>query len=204
MAGTDSDRDMLVRAAREGRPDARGALLAAHRNYLRLIARTAIGGALRAKADASDIVQETLLRAHAAFDGFRGGTAAEFLAWLRRILARQIADAARRYVDNEGRRIARERPLDEAVDRSSRAFDDLLAATGTSPSAGAAEAERALLLADALARLPADSRDVIVFRSLEELEWSEVGARMGRTPDAVRMLWVRALRALGRQLGGTE
>ena len=52
------------------------------------------------------------------------------------------------------------------------------------------------MLADVLARLPADHREVIILRTLEGLPHEEVARRMGRTPGAVRMLWVRALAGL--------
>ncbi len=54
-------------------------------------------------------------------------------------------------------------------------------------------------MADHLARLPADYREVIVLRNLEGLAFAEVARRMGRTPGAVRVLWVRAVDQL-RQL----
>ena len=54
-------------------------------------------------------------------------------------------------------------------------------------------------MADRMARLPAHYRDVIVLRNLEGLSFDEVASRMGRTPGAVRLLWLRALEKL-RQL----
>jgi RNA polymerase sigma-70 factor, ECF subfamily len=56
--------------------------------------------------------------------------------------------------------------------------------------------EQQVLLADALERLPADYREVIILRNLEDLSYDEIAQRMGRTPGAVRMLWVRALAQL--------
>src|SRR5262249_34743695 len=45
---------------------------------------------------ASALVHQTLLQAHHKRDQFRGQTGAEFRAWPRTILARLLADAARR------------------------------------------------------------------------------------------------------------
>jgi RNA polymerase sigma-70 factor (ECF subfamily) len=53
-----------------------------------------------------------------------------------------------------------------------------------------------VVLADALADLSDDHREVIVLRSLEERDWNEVARRMGRTTGAVRLLWTRALKQL--------
>ena len=63
-----------------------------------------------------------------------------------------------------------------------------------------ARGERALLLAEALARLPEDYREVIVLRHLEGLGFAEVGLRMERSEDSVKNLWVRALARLRRTL----
>ena len=53
-----------------------------------------------------------------------------------------------------------------------------------------------MVLADALAELSADYREVIVLRTLEGRGWDEVAQAMGRSPDAVRVLWARALKKL--------
>jgi RNA polymerase sigma-70 factor (ECF subfamily) len=53
-----------------------------------------------------------------------------------------------------------------------------------------------VVLADVLADLSADSREVIILRSIEERDWNEVASKMGRSPGAVRLLWARALKRL--------
>ena len=186
----------MIRAAQQRDSDGLDRLLAAYRNYLRLLAATWIDRSLRAKADPSDVVQDTLLRAHQHFADFRGRTEAELVAWLRKILARTLAVLTRRYRHVEARRISRERSLDHALDRSSLALGSLLAAAGSSPSAALQRRERSVILADALADLSDDHRRVIVLRNLEERAWPEIAARLDRSPDAARLLWIRALKQL--------
>jgi RNA polymerase sigma-70 factor (ECF subfamily) len=67
------------------------------RQYLSLLARAQLGAQYRGKLDSSDIVQQTLLDAHEKLDQFAGSTTAELAAWLRQILARNLADVFRAY-----------------------------------------------------------------------------------------------------------
>ena len=64
--------DRLIEEARRRDDAARRRLLELYRNYLRLAARSLIGGALRIKLDPSDLVQETFLKAHRNFARFCG------------------------------------------------------------------------------------------------------------------------------------
>ena len=91
-----ADLDGLLRLARNGDARALGRLLEMYRGYLKLLARLQIDRRLRGKADASDLVQETCLRAHHGFREFRGTTEPELLAWLRQILASRVLDLLRR------------------------------------------------------------------------------------------------------------
>jgi RNA polymerase sigma-70 factor (ECF subfamily) len=189
-----------IRLAREGQREALAQILDAYRNYLRLIAATCFERQLRGKADPSDVVQDALVKVHANFHEFRGATERDLLAWMRAILARLLTDLHRRFEGAE-RQVGRERSLEDVVDRSSLVLEGLLANRQESPSSRARQREQSVLLADALARLGPNDREVITLRNLLELEWEEVARRMGRSADAVRMLWTRAVRRLGDQLG---
>jgi RNA polymerase sigma-70 factor (ECF subfamily) len=82
------------------------------------------------------------------------------------------------------------------VEHSSALLGNLLAAPGPSPSQSAQRRELGVVLADALAEMSDDYRQVLLLRSIEERDWDEVARCMGRTPGAVRMLWARALKEL--------
>jgi RNA polymerase sigma-70 factor (ECF subfamily) len=196
MGHHDSGIDRLIEDARQAEPGALDRLLESYRNYLRLVARAGIDPALRGKADPSDLVQETLLKAHLHFDRFQGRTEPELAAWLRQILARNLADLARRYRAAGTRGVSREHSLEDLFHPSSHAFGSLLVPNGHSPSQSAQRRELGVVLVDALAKLTADYREVIVLRTLEARAWEEVAQAMGRSPDAVRVLWARALKKL--------
>lgn len=181
-----------IQLAREGRAEALSTLLETYRNYLRLMAAMCLDGKVKAKADPSDIVQETLLRAHENFPQFRGTTEREWIAWVRRILARNVAQLQRRF-SLATRRISRERSLEESMDRSSQMLRNLALSHEPSPSHEAQQRELSVVLADALARLEPEERDLVMLRNLKELDWNEIATRTGRSADAARMLWTRAL-----------
>src|SRR5262245_41468384 len=195
MAESGSVVSRLLREARRSRAGALDQLLEAFRTYLRLLARTGIAASLRGKAGPSDLVQEALLKAHRHFAQFRGRSEAELAGWLRQVLANSLADLVRRYQATEARQVGRERSLEELLNASA-ALDRLLGAGGRSPSESAERREMGVVLADALAELSDDHREVRVLPSLEEREWEAVARRMGRSEGAVRMLWARALRQL--------
>jgi RNA polymerase sigma-70 factor (ECF subfamily) len=94
--------------------------------------------------------------------------------------------------------VRRQEPLDVLLDRSSREVQQALAAPVSSPSAHAVRREQSVLLADALQTLPPDYREVFVLRILEHVPVEEIARRMGRSVNAVRKLWTRAMLALER------
>jgi RNA polymerase sigma-70 factor (ECF subfamily) len=196
------DPAVLLDEARAGSEIATGQLLESYTTYLTLLARVQIGRRLQGKADAGDLVQETFLEAHRQMRNFRGTTEAELLAWLRRILAGQIALMLRRYLGTKGRDVKLERELAVQLDQSSQAMDAGLAATYSTPSQHASRREQAAILAEALDQLSSDYREVIVLRHIEGLSFPDVAARMGRTEDSVQKLWVRSLAKLRAALGG--
>src|SRR5262245_12434857 len=190
-----------IRLAREGQGEALAEILEAYRNYLRLIASTCFERELRGKADPSDVVQEALVKVHQNFHQFRGATERELLGWMRAIVARLLTDLHRRFLTGPEHAVGRERSIEEVLTRSSLILEGAFAARDDSPSARASNRERSVVLADALAQLDPDDREVITLRTLLGLPWDDVAARMDRSPDAVRMLWTRSVRRLGDVLG---
>lgn len=192
----------LIQRCRKGDSAAREDLFGRFRHYLWLLAQAQLGKRLRAKCDASDIVQQTMLEAHKDFSQFAGQREGELMAWLRQILAHNLFNENRRFAAQQ-RDAAREVSIDQlvaGVDQSSMILGRCLVADIDRPSQAAAKREAALHVADLLARLPEDYRTVILLRVFEGMSSEEVAERMERSPGAVRMLQLRALTALKAEM----
>ncbi len=169
------------------------------RSYLCLIARLELGPRRRQKIDPSDVVQQTLLEAHASMAGFKGGDAAQQAAWLRRILARNLLDAARDQKRLK-RDAGRERSLDEALEESSARLGKLLAVDQPSPSDIASRDEELVRLAEALSALPGDAQEALVLRYCEGASLVEVGERLGVSRKVAARLLREGHEALRQKL----
>ena len=183
------------------RPPAGTPDLEPFRPDLRLLARLHLPAQLRGRCDSSDVVQQTLLKAVQAIDDFRGAGRAQTAAWLRRILANELADALRRET-REKRDLGRERSPEAAVEQSSARLEAFLAADQTSPSEQAERNEQLLRLTAAVEALPEAQREAVVRHHLRRQPLDEVAATMGRSPAAVAGLLKRGLRQLRELLRG--
>jgi RNA polymerase sigma-70 factor (ECF subfamily) len=184
------------------RDDADGGL-ERFRSYLLLLARVRLNPLVRAKVGASDVVQQTLLEAHRDRAQLRGHTVGEQAAWLRHILARNLANVLRD-LRRDKRDVARERPLQAALDESASRLEVWLAAEQSSPSQQVERHERAVRLAEALAALPESQREAVVLRHWNGCSLVEIGKRLGCTTAAVTGLLHRGLRNLRKQLHDLE
>jgi RNA polymerase sigma-70 factor (ECF subfamily) len=196
----------LVDDARGGDVSSIGVLLQQYRNYLMVLASTQLEARLQPRVSPSDVVQETMLRAHKNFGQFRGGTEGELLAWLRQILVNNLAKFVEQHMLAARRDVRREvsiERLGKALEKSTIQLAALLPAASKSPSMAVQQLEEAVQLADRLAQLPGDYREVLVLRNLQSLPFEEVAARMDRSVGAARMLWLRAIERL-RAVYGEE
>ena len=134
---------------------------------------------------------------------FRGQTEAEWLGWLRAILANTLAAAGRRF-GTEARDLNRERSLEAQLELSSSRLSSLLAADQSSPSERASHSEELLQLAQALAVLPSDQQRVIELHHLQGLPVAQVAEIIGRTRPATVGLLFRGLKRLRQLLQGQE
>jgi RNA polymerase sigma-70 factor (ECF subfamily) len=164
------------------------------RSYLLLLARIQLDPGPRNRIDPSDIVQQTLLEAHARADQFQGDDSG-LAAWLRQALVNNLRDAWRA-LRRDKRNIGREQNLTEAVEQSSILLQDMLATPQSSPSQRAVRNEDLLRLADALGQLPDAQRDAIILHHLQGCSLADTARGLGRTDAAVAGLLHRGLKKL--------
>jgi RNA polymerase sigma-70 factor (ECF subfamily) len=186
---------VLLERARGGSSEALGALLSQCGERVLSLIRLRLGPRLRARVESRDILQATLLKALTRFDGFEGRETGPLLAWLARIAENEIRDQAD-FHGRQRRDAGRQVPIDEAPPAA-------LVERARSMTSRIALGERMALLERALETLPADQREVIVLRRLADLSFPEIAPRLGRSPDACRMLFARAMTALTLAMSAT-
>ncbi len=183
--------------------DPLGEPLERYRDYLLLLARLQLDPLTRGKLDASDIVQDTLMKAHKNLDQLRGQSEAERAAWLRSILATTLFDVARKYGGVE-RNVRRERSLHAALEESSARLEAILKADDSTPSQRMIRDEQLLKLSNALAALPEDQRRAVELKHLRGYSVERISQEMCKSNTAVGGLLRRGLKTLRDRLHETE
>lgn len=179
------DSDAFLDAARRGDAHAWESLVQEYRPYLfAVVARTT--GNCQA-VENSSIVQDALVRAFERIEQFRGHTRAELLGWLARIASNKAHD----------QRLVRKHTCMPMGTNG----EELLAASNSTPSAAENRRERAARVVEAMEKLQPEYREVVHQRIFLSLGYDEIAANLGRTNEAVRWLWVRAVRRLRKELG---
>ncbi len=183
----------LLERARQGDREALDAVFERSAGKLLALIRLRLGRDLRRQVESRDVLQATLLKAFEHRGDLRAADTSSFMGWLARIAENEIRDLAAfhgRQRRDAGRNVA----LDDEPAAE-------LAAQVRSATSRLVWNEKAGQLERALESLEPDHREVIVLRRFEELTYPEIGRRLGKSPDACRMLFARAMTALTAVLG---
>jgi RNA polymerase sigma-70 factor (ECF subfamily) len=150
---------------------------------------------LRRRFDASDVVQDALLKALKGLPNCRARTEAEFVAWLHEILETVAIDEVRRGRAQK-RDVALEQSIHAVVAGSSAYWEKVLVGRQVPPDEDAARRELMLRLAEAIKELPDDQRDVVICRDVSGMAVAEIADRLGRSEKSVACLLLRGRRRL--------
>lgn len=143
----------------------------------------------RRKMGDSDLVQSTLLKGLMRLADFRGHSRAELAGWLRQILKRLII-SQRRHLHSQKAYAGHDVQIEslQIVSQTSSVCEEALSI------------EIGQQVRNAVAALPGNYRQVVEMRHFKQMTFEEIGAEIGKKPDALRKTWSRAILRLQNRL----
>jgi RNA polymerase sigma-70 factor (ECF subfamily) len=202
-------RELLGRVER-GEDGAADRLWERHREPLRRMIGLRLDRGLGRRVDASDVVQDVLLKADQRLREYLRDPSVPFHVWLRGLARDQVIDQHRRHRVASRRSVERERPLGGGAgdgvafaDRSSLDLAAQLRDPGPTPAASALRRELERRFREALDRLDGADREIVVLRHFDQLSNGEAARALGLSDAAAGMRYLRALRRLRALLGET-
>jgi RNA polymerase sigma-70 factor (ECF subfamily) len=148
-----------------------------------------MGRSLRAELESRDILQSVMLKSFQKLPQLQDPGA--LMGWLSKVAENEIRDRLD-YMHRQQRDAAQKAPLEDAADVPAPVRQALSVAIMN---------EKLERLERALEALPDAQREIIIFRKLEELTFPEIAVRLGKSEDACRMQFARAMTALTLTLG---
>jgi RNA polymerase sigma-70 factor (ECF subfamily) len=202
-----SETQTLLARVAQADPAAADALWERYRPALRRMIGLRLDQALSRRVDASDVVQDVLLKASQRLDEYLRNPALPFNLWIRQIARDLMIDTHRRHRVSAKRSLDRELPLQggpgDFDDRSSLELAARLRDPALTPAAQAVRRELKSRFDSALLRLDDDEREIILLRHFEQLSNSETAQALSLSEAAAGMRHLRALRRLRAILGET-
>jgi len=186
----------LVALAQGGDNAALDQLCKVYGERVQRIVRFRMGGELRAKLESMDLVQDAFMAAVKDLDKFTYRDEGDFLRWMSKIAENRIRDNLRQLHANK-RDMRREVPIDHRVPTAGgNGIQMPEPIRTTTPSVIMSVGEELDKLENAMSLLKPEYREVVILSQIEGLSLKDIGGRLGKTPDAVRMLLARAMASL--------
>jgi RNA polymerase sigma-70 factor (ECF subfamily) len=210
MGGNSSDTLQMLQRARAGDRQALDELFARHRPRLRRMVDMRLDWGLRARLDASDVIQDAYLEVAGRLEEYLRNPALPLFLWLRLVVGERLTTLHRQHLGTQMRDARREVSLYRAAlpEASSAALAARLLGKHTSPTQAAVRAERLLRVQEALNSLDPIDREVLSLRHFEQLSRAETARVLGIAEAAAAKRYVRALKRLKQTLadmpGGLE
>ena len=186
----------LVALAKDGDESALDQLCKVYGERVRWVVRLRMGGEIRSKLESMDLVQDALVYALKDLGNFTYKSEGDFLRWLSEIAENRLRDNIDKLHANK-RDIRKEVRLDSYRPTTGESFAGAVGPIDqTTPSAIMSKREDLARLTKAMETLKPEYRQVIILTKIEGLSYKEIGDKLGKSTDAVRMLFTRAMAAL--------
>ncbi len=204
MDPLETDTALLVKRAQAGDREALNEIFTRNRGRLKRMVEMRMDRRLRARIDASDVLQAGYLDAVGKLDHYLSDPKIPVFLWLRLVVGERLSKLHRMHVGTLMRDGDREIPIHRGPvpPASSAMLAAQLLGHETSPTGAAVRAERALRLQEALNSLDPDDREILSLRHFEELSRSEVAQALEITESAAARRYTRALARLRKILQG--
>ena len=198
MEHTPGETTELIERLRGGDRRALATLFDRHRDRLRRMVELRIDARVRARLDASDVLQEAFLDVARDLDAYLADPKLPPLLWLRLHVGRRLTTLHRQHLGTRMRDAGLEISLyrDALPEASSAALASMLLGKHTSPTQAALRAERLLRVQEALNTLDPIDREVLALRHFEQLSRSETAEVLAISQSAGAKRYFRALKRL--------
>jgi RNA polymerase sigma-70 factor, ECF subfamily len=198
MDQSPGDANDPLQRLRGGDRQALAALFDEHRDRLRRMVELRLDPRLRARLDASDVVQDAFLDVARDLDAYLADPKLPPLLWLRLHVGRRLTTLHRQHLGTKMRDAGQEISLYQGAlpQASSAALASMLLGQHTSPTQAALRAERMLRVQEALNSLDPIDREVLALRHFEQLGRAEAALALGISQDAAAKRYFRALKRL--------
>ena len=183
----------LVTLAKNGDEIALNQLCKVYAARVLWLVRLRMGKELRSKLESMDLVQDVLISALSDLGDFTYKSEGDFVRWLSRVTENKLRDnldklhADKRDIRKEVRLNSHRTTAEVSFVAAAEPIDSV------TPSAILSKSEELDKLAKAIDILKPEYREVIVLTKIEGLSYREIGEKLGKSSDAVRMLVSRAM-----------
>lgn len=151
---------------------------------------------LHCRADAEEMAQDALIRAHRALKDFRGDSS--LATWLHRVVCNL---ARNRYWHLKRRGAGCTLSLDyEITDGGGETFAAFFSDDSTTAPQEISVVEFSALVDDCMQKLDASHREILTLRNVGTLSYDEIAQRLGMSVGTVKSRISRARESLGRKL----
>ena len=186
----------LVTLAKDGDESALDQLCRVYSERVRWMVRLRMNKELRSKLESMDLAQDVLIHALRGLGDFTYKNEGDFIRWLSKIAQNALRDNLDK-LHADKRNVRKELPLDGYRSTTNSRF---VGSPGpidiTTPSMIMSKREDLAKLEKAIDMVKPEYREVIVLTKIEGLSYREIGDRLTKSDDAVRMLLSRAMASL--------